>query len=198
MLAWLMIIVGAVFLDQLTKWLTVINLDLYESFTVIEGFFNFKYVQNTGAAFSLFDEPDERWIFMTISTVAIIVMSGFLWVNRKGDKLLCVAMSFIIGGGIGNMIDRTLHGYVVDFLDFIIWRTPTGKPIHFATFNIADSFVCVGVGLFVLYIILDEIKTSKQLKAEKLAAQISDTEAEEETEQSKENISVGSETGDDE
>ena len=74
MLVWLMIIAGIVFLDQLTKWLTVINLDLGESVTVIEGFFNFKYVRNTGAAFSMFDEPDERWIFMTISTVAIIAM----------------------------------------------------------------------------------------------------------------------------
>lgn len=198
MLAWLMIIVGVVFLDQLTKWLTVINLDLGESFAVIEGFFNFKYVRNTGAAFSMFDDPDERWIFMTISTVAIIAMSVFLWISRKGDKLLCVAMSFIIGGGIGNMIDRVLLGYVIDFLDFIIWRTSAGYPIHFATFNIADSFVCVGVGLFALYVILDEIKTSKQLKAQKLASQVSEIEVEEETEQAEENIPESSKISNDE
>ena len=171
MLVWLMIIAGIVFLDQLTKWLTVINLDLGESFTVIEGFFNFKYVRNTGAAFSMFDEPDERWIFMTISTVAIIAMFIYLVINRKGDKLLCVALSFIVGGGLGNMVDRTLLGYVVDFLDFIIWYTPEGRPVHFATFNVADTFVCVGVGLFALAVILDEIKESKKEKAAKLAAQ---------------------------
>ena len=171
MLVWLMIIAGIVFLDQLTKWLTVINLDLGESFTVIEGFFNFKYVRNTGAAFSMFDEPDERWIFMSISTVAIIAMFIYLVRNRKGDKLLCVALSFIVGGGLGNMVDRTLLGYVVDFLDFIIWYTPAGRPVHFATFNIADSFVCVGVGLFALAVILEEIKESKRAKAAKLAAQ---------------------------
>lgn len=170
MLVWLMIIVGIVFLDQLTKWLTVINLDLYESFTVIEGFFNFKYVRNTGAAFSMFDNPDERWIFMSISTVAIIVMVVYLWYNRKGDKLLCLSLSFVLGGGIGNMVDRTLLGYVIDFLDFIIWRTPEGKEIHFATFNIADSFVCIGVGLMALAVILEEIREVKKLKAQKLAA----------------------------
>lgn len=170
MLVWLMIIVGIVFLDQLTKWLTVINLDLYESFTVIEGFFNFKYVRNTGAAFSMFDDPDERWIFMSISTVAIVAMAVYLWYNRKGDKLLCVSLSFVLGGGIGNMVDRTLLGYVIDFLDFIIWKTPEGREIHFATFNIADSFVCVGVGLMALAVILEEIKEIKKLKAKKLAS----------------------------
>ena len=170
MLVWLMIIVGIVFLDQLTKWLTVINLDLYESFTVIEGFFNFKYVRNTGAAFSMFDDPDERWIFMSISTVAIVAMAVYLWYNRKGGKLLCVSLSFVLGGGIGNMVDRTLLGYVIDFLDFIIRKTPEGREIHFATFNIADSFVCVGVGLMALAVILEEIKEIKKLKAKKLAS----------------------------
>lgn len=198
MLVWLMIIAGIVFLDQLTKWLTVINLDLGESVTVIEGFFNFKYVRNTGAAFSMFDEPDERWIFMTISTVAIIAMFIYLFKNRKGDRLLCVALSFIVGGGLGNMVDRTLLGYVVDFLDFIIWHTPEGRPVHFATFNVADTFVCVGVGLFALAIILEEIRESKKEKAAKLAAQaeveetveeaISDAEENEENEENDSNV----------
>lgn len=170
MLVWLMIIVGIVFFDQLTKWLTVINLDLGESFTVIEGFFNFKYVQNTGAAFSMFDEPDQRWIFMSISTVAIIALSVYLWFNRKSPKLMCIGLSFILGGGIGNMIDRTMLGYVIDFLDFILFKTSAGVPVHFATFNIADSFVCVGVGLFALHIVLEEIANAKKEKEQKLLA----------------------------
>lgn len=170
MLVWLMIIVGIVFLDQLTKWLTVINLDLGESYTVIEGFFNFKYVRNTGAALSMFDKPDERWIFMSISTIAIIAMFIYLWKSRKGNKLLCVALSFILGGGIGNMVDRTLLGYVVDFLDFILYRDAQGFEFHFPTFNIADSFVCIGVGLFALSMILEEVRLSKAEKAAKLAA----------------------------
>lgn len=192
MLVWLIIIAGIVFIDQLTKWLTVINLDLYESVTVIKGFLNFKYVRNTGAAFSLFDKPDERWIFMSISTVAIIAMFVYLWHNRKGDKLLCVALSFIVGGGLGNMVDRTLLGYVVDFLDFIIWRTPEGREVHFATFNVADSFVCVGVGLFALAVILEEVREYKKSRAAKLGAVAENGEApsktvEPETEENEEN-----------
>ena len=162
MLIWLIIIAGIVFLDQLSKWLTVINLDLHGTFPLIQDVFHFTYVRNTGAAFSIFDAPNERWIFMSISTVAIIALSIYLWKNRNGNKLLGVALSFIVGGGIGNMIDRCLLGYVIDMLDF--------RLIHFAIFNVADSFVCVGVGLFALQVILDEINTAKKEKAAKLTA----------------------------
>ena len=161
MLVWLIIIAGTIFLDQLTKWLTVINLDFGETFPLIEGVFHFTYVRNTGAAFSIFNEPDQRWIFMSISTVAIIALSIYLWKNRRGNKLLCVALSFIVGGGIGNMIDRCLLKYVIDMLDF--------RLINFAVFNVADSFVCIGVGLFALQMILEEVAAMKKEKAAKLA-----------------------------
>lgn len=161
MLIWLMIIAGIIFLDQLSKWLTVMNLGLGETFPLIDGVFHFTYVRNTGAAFSMFNQPDQRWIFMSISSVTIVALSFYLWTQRKGSKLLCVAVSFIIGGGIGNMIDRCILKYVVDMLDF--------RLINFAIFNVADSFVCVGVGLFALATILDEVKNYKKVKAEKLA-----------------------------
>ena len=154
MFVWAMIIVGVIFLDQITKWLTVISLDLYESFPLIEGVFHFTYVQNTGAAFGML--KDHRWIFLVISSVAMVALSIMLWKNRKGSKLLCVALAMIIGGGIGNMIDRCLLGYVIDFLDFTL--------IDFAVFNVADSFVCVGVGLFILELIFEmkkEIQNGK-------------------------------------
>ena len=170
MLIWLMIIAGIVFLDQLSKYLTVINLDLFETFPVIKNVFHFTYVQNTGAAFSIFNEPDERWIFMSISTVAIIGLAIYLWTKRKGDKLLCVALSFIIGGGVGNMIDRCLLKYVIDMLDF--------RLINFAVFNVADSFVCVGVGLFAFAVLREEIQAMKKEKAAKLAAQGEETSSE--------------------
>ena len=161
MLAWLMIIVGTVFLDQLSKWLTVINLDLHETFPIIENVLHFTYVRNTGAAFGIL--KDHRWVFLIVSTVAIIAMTIYLWKSRKGNKVLCVALSFIVGGGVGNMIDRTLLGYVIDFIDF--------RLINFAVFNIADSFVCVGVGLFALVIILDEIKAAKLSKQTEVLAE---------------------------
>ncbi len=171
MLVWLMIIAGIVFLDQLTKWLTVINLDLYETFPIIKDVFHFTYVRNTGAAFSMFNEPDQRWIFMTVSTVAIIAMLIYLYKNRKGSRAINLAMSFIIGGGIGNMVDRCILKYVIDFIDV--------RLINFPIFNVADSFVCVGVGLFALFTILEEIKTIKNEKAAKLAAEAAQIEANE-------------------
>ena len=98
---------------------------------------------------------------MSISTVAIVALSIYLWKNRRGNKLLCVALSFIVGGGIGNMIDRCLLKYVIDMLDF--------RLINFAVFNVADSFVCIGVGLFALQMILEEVAAMKKEKAAKLA-----------------------------
>ena len=154
MFVWTMIIVAVIYLDQITKWLTVIKLDLGESFPLIKGVFHFTYIQNRGAAFGILQ--DQRWVFLVISTVAIAALAVMLWKNRKGSKLLCVAISMIIGGGIGNMIDRCLLGYVIDFLDFTL--------IDFAVFNVADSFVCIGVGLFVLELIFEfkkEVKNGK-------------------------------------
>lgn len=164
MLVWLVLIVGVVFLDQISKWLTIINLKLYETFPIINNVFHFTYVRNEGAAFGIL--KDHRWVFLVISTVAIIALSVFLWKKRNDSKLLCTAMSFIIGGGIGNMIDRLSLGYVIDFLDFRI--------INYPIFNIADSFVCVGVGLFALYIILDEVNEYKKNKAAKISENTSD------------------------
>jgi signal peptidase II len=155
--------VGVIFLDQISKWATVIYLDLGESFPIIENVFHFTYVRNTGAAFSIFSEPDQRWIFMSISSVAIVALLVYLFINRNKNWLLCLGMSFIIGGGIGNMIDRCILKYVIDMIHFPI--------INFAIFNIADTFVCVGVGIFALAVILEEIKDIKREKAAKLALQ---------------------------
>ena len=170
MLIWLMIISGVIFLDQVSKWLTVLKLDYIappiepDTIPVIKDVFHFTYVRNTGAAFSMFSEPNQRWIFMSISAISLVFLAVYLWYNRKGSKLLCVALCFIIGGGIGNMIDRCILKYVIDMLDF--------RLINFAIFNVADSFVCVGVGLFALSVILDEIQQSKKAKAAKLASQV--------------------------
>ena len=161
MLIWLMIIAGIIFLDQLSKWLTVMNLGLGETFPLIDGVFHFTYVRNTGAAFSMFNAPDQRWIFMTTSTVMIIGLLAYLYLGLAENKLYEVSIAMIISGGIGNMIDRCILKYVVDMLDF--------RLINFAIFNVADSFVCVGVGLFALATILDEVNTYKKTKAEKLA-----------------------------
>ena len=167
MIVWILIIAGVVLLDQLSKWLVVEFLSRETPFVIIEGILRFKYSENRGAAFGSFDE--QRWVFMVASIVGIIGMSIYLFKFSPKSKLACSALSMIIGGGIGNMIDRTLRtgeifegeNVVVDFIDFYAF-----PDLWNAIFNVADSFVCVGAGLLILWCI---IATVQESKAEKLA-----------------------------
>jgi signal peptidase II len=166
-IVWILIIAGVVLLDQLSKWLVVEFLSRETPFVIIEGILRFKYSENRGAAFGSFDE--QRWVFMIASIVGIIGMSIYLFKFSPKSKLACTALSMIVGGGIGNMIDRTFRTgeiyegekVVVDFIDFYpfpdLWN---------AIFNVADSFVCVGAALLILWCI---ISTVQETKAEKLA-----------------------------
>ena len=144
MYIWIAVSIGTIFLDQLTKYLTIFYLKPVGSVPIIEDALHLTYAENTGAAFNMFDEPDERWIFMSISTVAIVALLVYFFVRKPTDKWECLSLAFIIGGGIGNMIDRFLLGYVVDMIDFCL--------IDFAVFNVADIFVCVGCGLMFLWL----------------------------------------------
>ena len=116
LIVWLCIIAGSIVLDQVTKLLVVRYLMDNSPVTVIDGVFRFSYVENPGAAFGSLSE--HRWVFMVISTVAIIGLLAYLIWRKPKDRLFGVALSLVIGGGIGNMIDRVRLGYVVDFLDF--------------------------------------------------------------------------------
>jgi len=157
----LAIIAGVICLDQLTKWLAVVFLQGEASFPLWQGVLHFTYAENTGMAFGMLKE--HRWIFMVLSTVAIIGLLIYLAVNRPKSRWLQVAMAMIVGGGIGNMIDRLFLGYVIDFIDFTL--------IKFAIFNVADSFVCVGAGILVLYLILDIVRDLKAEKQKPLATE---------------------------
>ena len=159
MFLWIAIMVLAVFLDQLTKYLTILFLKPVDTLPIIEDVLHLTSVENTGAAFGMM--KNQRWLFMIVSTVAIIALLIYLFKKKTQPKLENLAIAFIVGGGIGNMIDRVLLGYVVDMIDF--------RLINFAVFNVADSFVCVGAGLLMLYIILSGVKEYKEEKARKLA-----------------------------
>ena len=153
------IIVFGVALDQLTKLLAVKYL-MDGSVTVIPWLIDFTYVENRGMAWGLL--ADQRWIFMTASVIAIVALSVFLYMRRSPNLLYGIAISAIISGGIGNMIDRTVLGYVVDFLEVTF--------MDFPVFNVADSFVSVGaVGLIVLLLvdIVREARSERQKKAKK-------------------------------
>ena len=160
MLIYLIIIALTVGLDQLTKQLVVHFLDKNVPFDVIPGVFRFAYVENRGAAFGMLDE--HRWVFMIISTVAIAAMLIYLWKFAPKNVFMRTGLSLIIGGGIGNMIDRIVFGYVVDFLDFCAFPT-----LWKWVFNVADACVCVGAGMVMLYLVLEIIKEAKAEKAAK-------------------------------
>lgn len=153
------IIVGIVGIDQLTKWLAVIYLQGEPSFPLWREVLHFTYVENTGMAFGML--KDHRWVFMVFSTVSIIALLVYLFRFRPKSRWMQIPMAMIVGGGIGNMIDRIFLGYVIDFIDFTL--------IDFAVFNIADSFVCVGAGILIVYLLIDlfrEIKLERAKKAE--------------------------------
>ena len=166
-IVWILIIAGVVLFDQVSKILVVEFLDRDTPFVIIEGIFRFKYSENRGAAFGSFE--DQRWVFMIASIVGIVGLCVYLFCFKPKSKLACTAISMVIGGGIGNMIDRTFRTgeifkgekVVVDFLDFYAF-----PDIWNAIFNVADSFVCVGAGLLILWCILSIVE---ETKAEKLA-----------------------------
>ena len=173
MFIWIAVIIGTVFLDMLTKHLTMIYMtydyarEAGQSIPIIENVLHLTRVHNTGMAFGMMSEKDERWVFMVISTVAILGILGYMVyrIYIKKNPLHWVAalsLTLIVGGGIGNMIDRSILGYVVDMIDF--------RLINFAVFNVADSFVCIGAGLLMLYMILDMIREEKAERAAKRAA----------------------------
>lgn len=158
------LMIVSVIADQVTKYLVVSNMELHESIDVIPGVFRFTYIHNDGAAFGSLD--DARWIFMILSTVAIVAILGYLFWKKPQDKLLLSSLILITSGGIGNMIDRIRLGYVIDFIDFCAF-----PKIWMWIFNVADVCVCVGAGLLALWMILDTLKEVKKEKAQKLAAQ---------------------------
>ena len=150
------VIVGGILLDLLTKLLVVGLMSLGQSVTLIPGVLKLTYIRNYGAAFGMLSQ--HRWVFMVISTVAIIGIGIYLFGYCKERMLLKVGLAMIISGGLGNMIDRVFYGYVVDMINFCLF--PFWKWI----FNVADAFVCVGAGLVILAIVLDMIKEVKGKK----------------------------------
>ena len=158
MTVWILIVIAAIAADQITKFLAVKYLaPAGEPVSVIEGIFRFSYVENKGAAFGMLD--NHRWIFMVISTVAIvaIVYYACIWKGRPKNMWVRVALALITGGGIGNMIDRVRLGYVIDFLDFCAF--PNIWPW---VFNVADAFVCVGAAIIIVYLIAELISESRK------------------------------------
>ena len=154
------IIALSIVLDQITKYAVVANMVEGQSIPIIENILHLTYVKNPGAAWGML--ANHRWVFMTFSTVAIIGLGIYLFGFSKDHKWVKISLAMIIGGGIGNMIDRTILGYVIDFIDFYAFPT-----VWMYVFNVADSFVCVGAVMLMYYLIVETVKETKAAKAAK-------------------------------
>lgn len=143
-LSWLWLTVLCLVVDQVTKHMVVDSMELYESIKVLS-FFNITYVHNLGAAFSFLADQGgwQRWFFTAIAAIASIVFIVWLAKTPKNQKLLSIAFALLLSGALGNLIDRVLFGYVIDFLDFYIGDN------HWPAFNVADSMIFIGAGLMI-------------------------------------------------
>jgi len=142
MLKWLWLSLLAVILDQASKLAIAGSMHLYQSIQIVP-YFNLTYVHNTGAAFSFLSEAGgwQRWFFAGLALVISGVIAVWLARLKQHETLLAVALSLVLGGAIGNLIDRLAYGYVIDFLD-VYYQT-----WHWPAFNIADSAITLGVML---------------------------------------------------
>ena len=141
------IMLAVLTLDQATKAMVHSLLPLHESVAIIPGFLNLTHVWNTGAAFGLLNEVDIPYkaaLMTAIATVALIAIATFAWRSTSHNPIAQLGLALILGGAIGNLIDRVTAGYVVDFVDFY-WHN-----WHFWAFNVADSAITVGAGLLIL------------------------------------------------
>ena len=141
---WILISALAVILDQISKYIVDALIPIHDSIVVIPDFFSLTHVRNTGAAFGIF--AGQRWVFMIFTVAIILVAVYFLQKGKIKNPGGIVSLALVIGGGIGNMIDRLFLGEVIDFFAFNFWG------YQFAVFNVADIFVCCGTFMLAFYI----------------------------------------------
>lgn len=133
---------ACVFFDQIIKYLIVSNFTLYKKNPIIEGFFNITYVQNRGAAWGILN--NNIILLVVITVLALGLICSFIFKESNIKKLDIVLYGMLLGGIIGNFIDRIFRGYVIDFLDFIIFG------YDFPVFNIADMLIVISVGIMIV------------------------------------------------
>ena len=157
MILTIIVILAVIAADIATKYAAALNLAEGEAVTAIPHVAELSYVENRGAAFGML--ADHRWVFLVFSSLAIVGIVAYLFVRRPKSPLMRVALALVVGGGIGNMIERLAHGYVTDFINFTF--------VDFYVFNVADACVTVGCGLLIIWMIAD---TVREARAKKLAS----------------------------
>lgn len=137
-------------LDQFVKYVIKSQMKLYDAIWVIKDFFKITYIENSGVAFGMFSQmahPAVRWILVGVISLAGIGITIYWAKNRKHSLLFDLACGLILGGAIGNLIDRIRLGKITDFLEFGY------KDMTFPVFNVADSAVTIGVSLFIIFVL---------------------------------------------
>lgn len=146
MIRFCLVLLGTLVIDQLSKYIVLKNMFLGESIPLVTGIFHLTYIQNPGAAFGML--AGRTWFFVGVTLLVLGAMAfGYRWIQQSG-VLYQWALGLVAGGAIGNLIDRIRLAKVIDFLDFRIW------PV----FNLADTAICIGVGL----ILLDTLREFKK------------------------------------
>jgi signal peptidase II len=151
MLKWLWLSALVVVLDLSSKAVVSHYFSLYETMTLIPGWFNLVLVHNSGAAFSFLANESgwQRWFFAIIALLVSSII--FFWIKRlqAHERWLAIALSLVLGGALGNLWDRLTLGYVVDFLDFY-YQSSQMKAVHWPAFNIADSAISIGAVMLII------------------------------------------------
>ena len=136
--------------DQLFKWLVTLSMQPFESNVLLPGILRITYVQNTGAAFSLLEGST---VLLAVLTGIALIVAIFLMLSGRIEKTsYLIPVSMLIGGGIGNLLDRIVRGYVIDYIDVSFWPFDS-----FAIFNFADCLVVIGTILLLVFLLKDEL-----------------------------------------
>lgn len=150
---WLWVSAAVMLADQISKQMVIRGIERFESVALLPTL-NLVHMHNTGAAFSMLSQMPP-WFFVILGVAVSVGILIWLRRNPSGQRLVASGLCLILGGALGNVIDRVRLGHVTDFIDFHVagW--------HFAAFNVADSAITVGAGLLILDMLLDMRRTSK-------------------------------------
>jgi signal peptidase II len=143
-----------IIIDQISKWIVAKQMTIGESIKIIDNVLYFTSHRNTGAAFGIL--AGKMWFFYIITTIVVIGIIYYMQKEAQKSKFIGISLGLILGGAIGNFIDRVFRGEVVDFVDTYIFT------YNFAIFNVADAALCIGVGLLFVKMIIDERKQKKE------------------------------------
>jgi signal peptidase II len=158
----LICVVVVLALDQYTKYEVQQRIRLYQTISVIDGFFNLTHLRNTGGAFGILAGQKDgigSLLFIVVSLTAVGVILYLFHRLKEHEQTLSLSLSLILSGAIGNLIDRIRYGEVVDFLDFHLFS------YHWPAFNIADSAITIGIGLMVFELLIHDRKGSTKRQA---------------------------------